>query len=258
MRHGLRSARCTSAAGPWQNQAVASVNWPEVRKRVKALTSHAHAGPDFQARLGHGYRLHPPLTASELAEVHHQLGVELPIEYQDFLLYVGAGGAGPYYGVFPLSKIDGRWRWEDDGADLTDLGHLAEAFPLRTSSWRTVESLEADRPEPMVFVRADAYHDAETSFHQRYEALVWNPRLTYGAICIAHEGCGLRRWLVVSGPERGNIWIDHRIDGGALTPAWLPARKHSGGLGSARVTFGLWYLDWLRNAELSLGIVEKV
>jgi hypothetical protein len=37
---------------------------------------------------------------------------------------------------------------------------LAEPFPLRASNWRAIESLDALRPDPNSFVRADAYRDA--------------------------------------------------------------------------------------------------
>jgi hypothetical protein len=213
------------------------VDWSGVRQHVGALADITDPAQDFQARFGHRYQLQPPLSATELTELQQQLGVALPTDYQDFLLQVGRGGAGPLYGIFPLTTVDGRWRWEGDGADLTDLGRLAEPFPLRPSTRRTLESLEARRPDPAAYVRADAQREAETLWYEQQHALVWDPRLTYGAICIADEGCALRRWLVVSGPERGNIWIDHRADGRGLTPEWLP--------GLERVTFGHWYLHWL-------------
>ena len=222
---------------------MATVEWSGVRERINALREIANAAQDFDARFGH-YQLRPPLSATELADVHHQLGIELPVDYQEFLTRVGAGGAGPHYGVFPLVNVDGQWRWEGDGANLTDLAHLAEPFPLRASNWRAIESLDALRPDPNSFVRADAYREAEQIWDEQYNALVWDPRLTHGAICISHEGCALRRWLVVSGPEQGNMWIDHRADGRALTPDWLP--------GLDRVTFGQWYLSWLHATTVTL------
>jgi hypothetical protein len=44
------------------------------------------------------------------------------------------------------------------------------------------------RPDPNSFVRSDAYREAEQIWDEQYNALVWDPRLTYGAICISHEG----------------------------------------------------------------------
>jgi SMI1 / KNR4 family (SUKH-1) len=232
-------------ANPWQNHPVASIEWSGVRERVSTLGAIVNAAGDLHALAWpHRYTLRPPLSASELEELHHQLGVELPIDYREFLTRVGAGGAGPLYGVFPLVNVDGQWHWKGDGADQTDLAHLAEPFPLRSSNWRTMESLEEQRPDRRSFIRADAYHEAQRAWDEQCNASVWNPQLTYGAICISDEGCGLYRWLVVSGPERGNIWIDHRLDGRGLTPEWLP--------GLERVTFGQWYMSWLQATTMAL------
>ncbi|MFJ8828514.1 SMI1/KNR4 family protein [Micromonospora aurantiaca] len=78
---------------------------------------------------GHQWRREPPLTTDELAELESQLDVELPAEYRSFLLQVSRGGAGPAYGLFPVQRVDDRWRWEGDGAELTDLKTLSRPFP---------------------------------------------------------------------------------------------------------------------------------
>ena len=44
-------------------------------------------------------------------------------------------------------------------------------------------------------------------------------------------GCAIRIWLVITGPEVGNLWTDDRANDGG----WLPMR----------VTFQQWYEDWL-------------
>ncbi|MCX4747486.1 hypothetical protein OG455_18515 [Kitasatospora sp. NBC_01287] len=61
--------------------------------------------------------------------------------------------------------------------------------------------------------------------------------MTAGAIRLSHEGCGYYAWLVVSGPERGSIWLDYRA-------CDIPLKPLSAGDGR-RVGFGEWYLDWL-------------
>lgn len=81
--------------------------------------------------MGHKWVVEDPLTQGELAELEAQMGVRLPEEYRAFLLHVGAGGAGPAYGLFPVRRVQGRWRWEGDGADLADLSRLAEPFPAQ-------------------------------------------------------------------------------------------------------------------------------
>jgi hypothetical protein len=74
-----------------------------VREAVSAL---AAADPGLR-RFGaphHRYQLCPPLAAAELAELERRLGAALPDEVRDFATEVGAGGAGPGYGIVPIDR----------------------------------------------------------------------------------------------------------------------------------------------------------
>ncbi|MEE6262656.1 SMI1/KNR4 family protein [Plantactinospora sonchi] len=208
-----------------------SINWPEIRERLLRMTPpEDHTWGDPEA----------PLTSAELDELQHQIGVELPTDYQRFLRHVGRGGPGPFFGILPVRKVEGRWVWCGDRYQYSPV-HLAEPFPLRVSDWRVQADLETEYPDWFSFARQANYEDAVQAWHDRELDVVFDPRRTYGAIPICDEGCGLREWLVVTGPERGHIWLDHRVDGRGLTPAWLPHHR--------RVTFGQWYLDWLETCE---------
>ncbi|MEW2180312.1 SMI1/KNR4 family protein [Streptomyces sp. NPDC005406] len=102
--------------------------WVGVRQRVQALVAAPGSNRVFGA-VGHKFFLEDPLSPADLADLEGQMGVSLPEEYRTFLLHVGAGGAGPAHGVYPARLIQGRWRWEGDGAELADLSRLAEPFP---------------------------------------------------------------------------------------------------------------------------------
>lgn len=74
-----------------------------VREAVRAL---AAADPGL-VRFGaahHRYALSPPLTGAALAALEHPLGAALPDDVRDFAALVGAGGAGPGYGVVPIDR----------------------------------------------------------------------------------------------------------------------------------------------------------
>ena len=86
----------------------------------------------------HGFRLNPCLSDSDLQKFEQSHAIKLPAEYSYFLRRVGNGGAGPYYGIFPLGLMDGTgsslevWN-EEDGF----IGKLSEPFPL-TQSWNDI------------------------------------------------------------------------------------------------------------------------
>jgi HEAT repeat protein len=50
----------------------------------------------------HGFRLNPPLDEADLRRFETAHGIELPADYRAFLQHAGNGGAGPYYGIYPL------------------------------------------------------------------------------------------------------------------------------------------------------------
>lgn len=190
--------------------------------------------PGFRA-FGAGafqYQVLPPLSEAEVAEVEAQYGVRLPEEYRHFLTEVGAGGAGPSYGVFPLVKEDGEWFWDGDGGDLT--GDLTIPFP-HVEAW----SLDG---HPIW----DSYPEDDENFDELYDAwwdeftgIYWAPEWTTGAICLCHHGCAARSWLVVTGPSRGQIWEDGRADEVGLYPALDQDEKPH--------TFLTWYGAWIES-----------
>lgn len=51
----------------------------------------------------HRYRLGPTLSESELAAFESTNRVHLPEDYRQYLAMIGNGGAGPFYGLEPLS-----------------------------------------------------------------------------------------------------------------------------------------------------------
>ena len=63
---------------------------------------------------------------------------------------------------------------------------------------------------------------------------------TEGGFPICHIGCAKRIWLVVTGPEAGNVWQDDRAEDGGV----YPMRDAEG----RRLTFAAWYMAWLDEA----------
>lgn len=128
--------------------------------------------------LGHRWALEEPLTEEGLAELEGQIGVRLPDGYRTFLLHVAAGGAGPAYGLFPLRRIQSRWRWEGDGADLADLSTLAEPFPEQGPDPKSLDELLALRPEEEDFDEIKDFDDAIEAWDEQWDALMFAPGRT--------------------------------------------------------------------------------
>src|SRR5262249_50525862 len=157
-------------------------------------------------------------------------------DYRYFIAKIGNGGAGPYYGVFPLGKMDsghklGPWH-EDDGF----VGVLSKPFPLR-EAWNDLSGMPADE---LAEANPDEYGRQLEAFGDQY----FDSSHVNGAFPICHQGCAIRVWLVVSGAEAGYLWFDDRANNGGLSPMTL---KKDG----QRATFSSWYYEWLMDPLIS-------
>lgn len=54
----------------------------------------------------HKYRLKSPASETAVQEFERNHGIRLPEEYRNFLMLVGNGGAGPYYGIYGLDELE--------------------------------------------------------------------------------------------------------------------------------------------------------
>jgi hypothetical protein len=214
------------------------MDWSGVRERVAALRERPRSNEIFGANggtNGHGFRLEPRLSPSDLAALESWLAITLPDDYRGFLTEVAAGGAGPCYGVYPVRRDgDNGWTWHGADAELTDTTRINDPFPVDRVPESVLDALEREKPDEY---EEDAAFDA---WDARLEALLYDPSMTAGAICISDEGCGYADWLVVTGPARGTIWGDPRTMDMDLRPT--------------NATFGEWYLGWLTECELKLQV----
>jgi hypothetical protein len=213
-----------------------TARWEGIRERLGRLHNgyvHGQAGAVFGAG-GHHFEVLPPLSDADLAEAEAHFGVRFPEDYRGFLTAVSAGGAGPYYGLFPFGRdAAGRWGWRGDGAQLTDVTALGTNFDPGDIS-ATLAQLQATQQSAD---DEDAYQD----WLNRYENVLWDDQRTHGAVCLCHEGCAYRDWLIITGPLRGQMWDDERA--GDVDLAASTANDGS------TLTFGRWYLNWLSEAE---------
>ncbi|MFD6434935.1 SMI1/KNR4 family protein [Streptomyces venezuelae] len=198
-------------------------------------------GAYFKER-GHRFELRPVLTEEQVAAVERQRGVRFPEEYRSFLLEVGAGGAGPDYGLFTV-KPPAPDQEPDPGPHPTSTStSTSETFrPERTAEW---EAHQAAEPQRSAYGDSDEeaarFRDAYIAWDKRDDELL--DSLTEGALYVSEQGCAYYTLLAMTGPERGTMWQDVRAAGEGVVPFEFHAS-------TARVTFAEWYAHWLTRAE---------
>lgn len=217
---------------------MGAMNWDGVRARVEALARADKPRKVFGAwdrygGTGHHFGLADPLSEADVAQAEDQWAVSLPVDYRAFLLEVGAGGAGPGYGLTVLGRTDAGWLWSDPGRGTV---HERLRFPFPGGEESARVQAEHERKEPV-----ESAFEEEADFREAYRAwLAEDERLfdwfSSGAVCLSHEGCGYFDWLVVSGPQRGQMWLDERSGDGRLSPL-------------GEVGFAGWYVDWVEKSE---------
>ncbi|WP_154668246.1 SMI1/KNR4 family protein [Pseudoduganella violaceinigra] len=154
----------------------------------------------------------PALSESEVRQIEEKYGFTVPLEYRWFITSIGNGGAGPFYGIFPLGE-------HDDGYDLNSwecgglIGDLGQPFP-HTEAWNLPAAFWSEQPSPGDKMSDEEWEQQYEAWNDKLEEKYWGPAIMQGAIPICHEGCALRDWLVVSGPLDGTMWRDMRADNG--------------------------------------------
>jgi uncharacterized protein (TIGR02996 family) len=125
----------------------------------------------------HQYHLNRRLTAKRVEQIETRIGCRLPEQYRRFVTEFADGGAGPDYGVKPLRAL------LKSSGDAEWIDDLAKPFPV-PASVEEMRQLDGSAP---------------------------------GTLPVCEIGCGGYYHLILSGPDRGYMWI-HNPDGD-----WSPA-----------------------------------
>jgi SMI1/KNR4 family protein SUKH-1 len=158
-----------------------------------------------------GARLLPPLAETDALAFEQKHQITLPKGYRNFLLQIGNGGEGPpYYGVEPLGKTP------------------RDMNPSETETWTCLRDIQ----KPFPFTRDWTWEGGEETDEGGEE------HISHGSIRIGNDGCGAYWHLIVTGPERGNVWM---ICGEGIGAA-CPKRD-----------FLQWYEDWLDGKDSFYG-----
>jgi len=152
------------------------------------------ADPEFKifGSKKHKYTFNDPVSLNEVREFEKKYEIKLPENYVRVLTEVGNGGAGPYYGLYPLKEII---NFQSDsiinkiGAEETIIDDT-----LTPEKWcEMIEKLEAAEDD-------DEY---DTLFQ----------KLFANSIVVGTQGCTFDSLLMCSGSEHNKIInIDWNLD----------------------------------------------
>ena len=160
----------------------------------------------------HRYVLQPCLTEHQLCRFEQKHRVTLPDDFREFLLRIGGSGAGPAYGLLPMTY------WFSHTHLANGPYSLNVAFPYK-EYWNPVDLVDyQENPEQYWHVSDECDRNEHIN----------------GTIAICHLGCGHLVLLVVTGSERGYLWTDFRGSDKGLSPSFTSD-------GTKGVTFLKWY-----------------
>lgn len=164
----------------------------------------------------HKYNFDSDISENEIIEFEKKHKFTLPLSYRQFILEFGNGGCGPYYGLLNLEKGILDIPQNSKQSEIINLSN-----PLRFESIWNIKDIKRD-----------------TNFQEEdYDNAKWCD----GMLRISHIGCGAFINIVVTGKEKGNIWVDDRVSEGGFFPVNYYNEKH-------KTNFTEWYLEWLNNS----------
>ena len=82
----------------------------------------------------HGYELNRPVDEPAIEGFEVRWSTRLPKVYREFLLTIGNGGAGPYYGLFAFLEMDSGHEHKTFAVDGDLVGAPSTPFPYTDRS----------------------------------------------------------------------------------------------------------------------------
>ena len=164
----------------------------------------------------HKYQFAAPVSLTEVRAFEQKHDIKLPENYVRVLTELGNGGAGPYYGLYPLDKILNTF---------VDVWEMPEPVTGKDETFID-DSLTPEKWSEMNRLMDEAEDDAA------YDLLL--EKCMANAVMICDQGCTYESMMMCSGSANGKIF---NIE-------WSEVWKH--GPKPTHMTFEEWYLGYFR------------
>ena len=125
----------------------------------------------------HRYQIRQPIKENKLVNFEKKYSITLPTDYRSYLINVSNGGPGPGYGFLSLEDTE-------------------KAIE---------ETYDYDYNDVVKYEKTDVLAQP-FNIHSEFE-------VETGYITICEHGCQFEDYLIVTGSERGNIWMFDDIVG---------------------------------------------
>jgi hypothetical protein len=198
-----------------------------IKQKLSLLRSRDKGFEIFGAST-HRYELKSILTEEKLTVFEEKYNIKLPPDYRHFLLHVGNGGAGPYYGLVSLE--DGLYH-DLDYRDKDRLVDPSKPFLFEEAWNMDLGDMEEDE---------DGYAKKEEEYYDE--------KWANGLLRLSNFGCGVSMNLVVNGGQCGIVWVDDRCNDGGIYPDHYFENTE-------RIGFLTWYELWLDQSLNKIGVV---
>ncbi|WP_052483628.1 SMI1/KNR4 family protein [Flavobacterium sp. MEB061] len=175
----------------------------------------------------HKYKLNNCLGEAEIEEFEKFHNIKLPTDYRNFIKHIGNGGVGPALGLYKLKD----WNLE---LEIENDNFLKTKFPY-TEKWNSDFN---GNTEDEKFMDSEEFECWEQDYY--------NEKHVFGSIRVCHYGCAIYFFLVVSGVEKGNVWVDDRANDQGIYP--LSTENNN------RYNFTEWYNEWLDQSLIKLKV----
>lgn len=170
----------------------------------------------------HKYLMNPILSINEIRKFEKDNNIYLPEDYKLFLLEIGNGGAGPFYGLLKLYDN------EDQHVQIKKPFPFNKKNPCLLSKYsmydEKINNSKTDEEEQLY------WDEKEEKISKEYNLA------TQGITFLCHHGCAIYDVLILNGKEKSTVWNFNFADEIGV----VPLETQNG-----QLMFLDWYELWL-------------